>query len=308
MIVTYRDADITGTVTVARCVLDQREDGRLPTLTVDFEDTARTWDRWGSRVGDRISVLEDGAPKTGDLYVASCEPRQGTWRVRATPLVLPDPPRAQAWAGASTTTALAQIAGQLGLSLECHGLYDAPYEWVRQQGLTGMAMAQMLATLSGASVDVYDGTMHAWGHDWAVGRGPSGTIALSAESDARLFLRTRFGSCDIEQAASAEPARAALEWSYVADASLPAMRSSVPAQVAFGDTAPLQVAAKAALAQANARRDWGCVSSDSPSPYTPGVAVRVESDADPSFGGVALVTRVRNDLLNRRSKTWWRRV
>lgn len=307
MIVTYRDVDITASVTVTRCTLEQREDGRLPTLTVDFDDTARTWDRWGSRVGDKISVLEDGAPKSGDLYIMSCEPRQGTWRVRATPLATPDFPRSQAWDGASATTMLSQIAGQLGLALACHGLYDAPYEWVRQSG-TDMAMAQMLATLSGASVDVYDGTMHVWGHDWAISRGVAGTIALTGESDARIVRRTRYGSCTIEQTAIDDPARAALSWSYVADATLPATRASVPAQVAFEDTEPMRAAAKAALAQTNAQLDCGNVSTDALSPYTPGVAVRVESDADPTFGGVALVTRVRNDLLNKRSKTWWRRV
>ena len=305
MIVTYPAADITPSVTVTRCVFEQREDGRLPTLAIDFDDSARTWDRWGSANGDKISVLEDSAPKTGDLYVASCEPRMGTWRIRATPLKVADHPRAQSWAGVGTSTALAQIAGQLGLTLACHGLYDAPLAWARQEG-TDMAMAQLLATLAGASVDVYDGTMHVWGHDWAVSRGTAGTIELTGESEARLVRRRRFGSCVMAQ----DPAdgRAALSWEYVADAALPGTRARVPDAVAYADTEPLRVAAKAALEQANARRDYGSVAADSLSPYTPGVAVQVASDVDPSFGGTALVTRVRNDLLNKRSKTWWRVV
>lgn len=305
MIVTYRDADITSSVTVTRCTFEQREDGRLPTLTIDFDDSARTWDRWGSAIGDKISVLEDSAPKTGALYVASCEPRMGTWRIRATPLKVADHPRAQSWAGVGTSTALAQIAGQLGLKLACHGLYDAPLAWARQEG-TDMAMAQLLATLADASVDVYDGTMHVWGHDWAISRGIAGTIALTGESEARLVRRRRYGSCLIEQSAMSDPARPALAWEFVTDDTLPATRAAVPRAVGYDDTAPLFVAARAALAQANARQDGGWVAADSLSPYTPGVAVSVTSEVDPSFGGTALVTRVRNDLVNRRSKTWWR--
>lgn len=305
MIVTYRDADITSSVTVTRCTFEQREDGRLPTLTIDFDDSARTWDRWGSAIGDKISVLEDSAPKTGDLYVASCEPMAGTWRIRATPLKVADHPRTQSWAGIGTATALAQIAGQLGLRLACHGLYDAPLASARQEG-TGMAMAQLLATLAGASIDVYDGTMHAWGHEWAVARGHAGTVTLTHESEARLVRRRRFGSCVMTQ--DPGEGRAALSWEYVRDPALPGTTARVPDAVCYEATEPLKVAAKAALAQANARRDFGSVSADSLSPYTPGVAVRVSSEVNPSFGGLALVTRVRNDLLNKRSKTWWRVV
>lgn len=305
MIVTYKDADITAAVTVTRCTFEQREDGRLPTLVIDFDDTERTWDRWGSDIGDKISVLEDSAPKTGDLYVSSCEPRMGTWRIRATPLAAPDPPRRQGWDGIATSTALAQIAGQLGLALECHGLYDAPLAWARQEG-TDMAMAQLLATLADASIDVYDGTMHVWGHEWAVSRGSAGTLTLTGESEAHLTRRRRCGSCSILQPAMSNPARPDLEWSYVSSLSLPTILKVVPETVAYDDTAPLQVAARSALAQANARLDCGWVAADSLSPYTPGVAVQVESEVDPSFGGLALVTMVRNDLLNRKSKTWWR--
>ena len=171
-----------------------------------------------------------------------------------------------------------------------------------------MAMAQLLATLAGASVDVCDGMMHVWDHGWALARGVAGTISLTAESDARLVRRRRCGRCNIHQSAMADPSRAALDWEYVADATLPRTRALVPAAVAYEDTAPLEVAAKAALAQANARLDHGWVSSDGLSPYTPGVAVAVVDAVDPSFSGTALITHVRNNLLDKRSKTWWRVV
>ena len=97
MIIEFEGTDITREVAATRCVWDAREEGRVPQLSLRFDDKGGLWDSWSPQPGNRVSVSAGGAAATGDLFVKTCAPIAGGYEMRADALPVADVQAIREW-------------------------------------------------------------------------------------------------------------------------------------------------------------------------------------------------------------------
>ena len=76
MKIIYEGTDIYPEISVHRCYHDMYADKQSDELLLKLNDTRELWDRWSPKKGDTIAV-EDGAAKTGKMFVESVVPESG---------------------------------------------------------------------------------------------------------------------------------------------------------------------------------------------------------------------------------------
>lgn len=76
MKILYEGADIYPDVSVHRCYHDMYAEKQSDELLLKLNDTRELWDSWNPKKGDTIAI-EDGAAKTGKMFVESVVPESG---------------------------------------------------------------------------------------------------------------------------------------------------------------------------------------------------------------------------------------
>ena len=302
MIVTYEGTDITEEVTIERCVYEACELGRMPWLSVEFQDDAGVWDRWSPKVGDRISVVEEGIAATGAMYIDVAEPMSGGYSLHATALPALDLRAVREWRETTLFTVMRQLSTVLGLGFETHGCSDMALSFARQDDETAIAVLTRLAIFAGCTIDAYDGTLHLCSREWVEAKQPVGVLTLGDESDYAYTRKAFYASCAIKQPESPN----AMGLSEDSGAGDPRLALVLDGSIAFPGSAELRRACAGALAAENAARSVGYARGNTLTPYTPGSTCMVRCDKTPSLAGGAVVTRIRNDFADQTSKTWWR--
>ncbi|MBQ9000268.1 MAG: hypothetical protein IJ087_23090 [Eggerthellaceae bacterium] len=302
MILSYEGTDITDEVTVSRCVYEACEIGRVPWLSVEFDDAAGLWDKWGPQPGERIAVVEEGIAATGAMYVDKVEPQSGGYAIHATAMPIADARAVREWRDTTLLTVAGQLSTVLGLGFESHGCDDMAIAYARQDDEGAAAVLSRLAVVSGCTLDVYDGRLHLCSRGWVESRTAVGTVALGEESDYAYSRKAPFASCTVSQPATAD-ASGLMEECGEGE---PRLAVVLDKSIALPGSAELRRACSGVLAHENARRSAGYVRGSSLSPYSPGSVCVVSCEKTPSISGRSVVTRVRNDFAEQSSKTWWR--
>lgn len=303
MIFEYEGRDIAALVSMTRCVYESREEGRVSRLIAEFEDQRGIWDSWNPQPGDCVAVSAKGAAATGKLYVRECRPTAIGYELRADALPRPDVEAIRTWRETTLCSVVSQLAAVLGLGVLFHGVSDMALSYVKQDGEGALPVLARLCSIAGCIFDVYGGVLHVCGRDWVESQASVGTVEIAGDSDYSFRRRQAFTRCSVEQTAisGVRPALAATygvagyEFATVLDS-----RMGVPG------TAELERACAGILACVNARQSFGNASSDSLSALSPGSVCDLSCPRSPSISGRAVITRVRNDYVNNRSKIWWR--
>ena len=133
-------------------------------LLLKLNDTRELWDRWSPKKGDTIAV-EDGAAKTGKMFVESVVPESGliTLRAYSAPQSTKDK-RSKSWEKVKFLQLIQEIAGRHGLTVETYGITDQTYDYVEQNNLP-------------------DEGAYAYGSAEAVNGGLTGTFSAPAGGD-----------------------------------------------------------------------------------------------------------------------------
>lgn len=76
MKILYEGVDIYPDVSVHRCYHDMYAEKQSDELLLKLNDTRELWDSWNPKKGDTIAI-EDGAAKTGKMFVESVVPESG---------------------------------------------------------------------------------------------------------------------------------------------------------------------------------------------------------------------------------------
>ena len=304
-IIEYEGTDITAQVAVSRCVWDAREEGRVPRLSLRFDDTQGLWDSWAPKPGDRISVAAEGAAATGALYVKRIAPIAGGYEIAADALPVADAAAVREWRSTTFRVVAAQIAAVLGLSAAFHGVEDMALAYVRQDAEGALPVLARLCMYAGCTFDVYDGALHVCARKWIESQDSTGVLEVSASSEYEYRQQSVYTLCSIEQTAITG-VRAGIVASYGATGY--ELATKLDDRVGVPGTNELQRACAGVMACANARQAGGFVKSDGLSPYSPGSVCTVSCPKAPSLDGRAVVTRVRNDFESKTSKTWWRKI
>lgn len=132
MKIIYEGTDIYPEISVHRCYHDMYADKQSDELLLKLNDTRELWDRWSPKKGDTIAV-EDGAAKTGKMFVESVVPESGliTLRAYSAPQSTKDK-RSKSWEKVKFLQLIQEIAGRHGLTVETYGITDQTYDYVEQ--------------------------------------------------------------------------------------------------------------------------------------------------------------------------------
>lgn len=152
-------------------------------LLLKLNDTRQLWDTWNPKKGDTIAI-EDGAAKTGKMFVESVVPESGivTLRAYSMPQSVKDK-RSKAWEKVKFLQLAQEIAGRHGLTLQTFGITDQAYDYVEQNNLPDFAFFQQRCTLEGAAFLVYDGKLVVYDEAYMESQTPSDTITITPASD-----------------------------------------------------------------------------------------------------------------------------
>lgn len=145
MKILYEGADIYPDVSVHRCYHDMYAEKQSDELLLKLNDTRELWDSWNPKKGDTIAI-EDGAAKTGKMFVESVVPESGiiTLRAYSVPQSAKDK-RSKSWEKVKFLQLAQEIAGRHGLTLETYGITDQTYDYVEQNNLADFAFFKTAA-------------------------------------------------------------------------------------------------------------------------------------------------------------------
>ena len=183
MKILYEGVDIYPDVSVHRCYHDMYAEKQSDELLLKLNDTRELWDSWNPKKGDTIAI-EDGAAKTGKMFVESVVPESGiiTLRAYSVPQSAKDK-RSKSWEKVKFLQLAQEIAGRHGLTLETYGITDQTYDYVEQNNLADFAFFQNRCTLEGAAFLVYDGKLVVYDEACMESQQPVDTITITPAND-----------------------------------------------------------------------------------------------------------------------------
>lgn len=299
MKVFYQGADVTKDVSVAYCWHDMYLNGKSDELLVKFNDTRNLWDGWAPQEGDRIAV-EDGAAKTGEMYVESVKPESSLLIVHA----LAMPPKAaktrrmKSWEDVRLFQLFTEVADRYGLGFETCGATDRVYKYVEQHSEPDYLFLSRRAAYEGCGLLTYDGKLILYSGEYMDSQSPMGTIKVVPGMDYSFTKQdeNRYGSCEVTDGN--------ITGSYTADD-----RKWFVATIAdrISNQAEGDRFAKGLLRHKNKDiRTVKIVTDTFMRSYAAGSAFTLEATAAASWDGPAIVDHLRHDYVRRRSTLWAR--
>ena len=294
--VIYEGKDIYPDISVGRCWCDSHAWGSLDCLTVDFGDTRNLWDRWQPKSGDTIAI-EDGAAKTGKMYVSSVVPQSSHFTVTAYPAPQSARERrSKSWERVRLYQLLGEVAGRHGLSYETYGVENFEYQYVEQDNESDLQFLDRRLTYEGAGLVVYDGKLIAYSGAWLEGQGASGELSVvpGVDYEFRDDTARSYGSCTVTDGTTSAT------WSAGGGKTLVKV---VPERI--GSVGEAERWAKGLLRAANREAVRMTIKTDSMlRQYAAGSLATLHASAAASWDGPAVVSAIRHDYYDSKAKVW----
>lgn len=301
MKIIYEGVDIYPDISVHRCYHDMYAEKQSDELLLKLNDTRQLWDVWQPKKGDTIA-LEDGAAKTGKMFVESVVPESGiiTLRAYSVPQSVKDK-RSKSWEKVKFLQLADEIAGRHGLTLETYGITDRLYDYVEQNNLPDFAFLQSRSTLEGAAFLVYDGKLVVYDEAYMEGQAPADTITITPASD---FEYRDEGA---NAYGIAEAVNGGLTGRFTAPGGTEKLlRKILPFRMT--DQSEADRFAHGLLRDANKGATVATLwTSSLLRNYAAGSVVNLTTEGVASWDGPAFISRIRHDYVKTRSKLYLRR-
>ena len=301
MKILYQGVDIFPEVSVHRCFHDMYGEKQSDELLLKLNDTRQLWDVWSPKKGDTIAI-EDGAAKTGKMFVESVVPESGiiTLRAYSMPQSVKDK-RSKSWEKVKFLQLAQEIAGRHGLTLETYGITDQTYDYVEQNNLPDFAFFQSRCTLEGAAFLVYDGKLVVYDEAHMESQTPADSITITPASD---FEYRDEGASSY---GSAEVVNGGLTGTFSAPSGGDkVLRKIIP--IRMSNQSEADRFAKGLLRDANKAAVTGTLWTGSLlRNYAAGSLVTLATDGVKSWDGPAFISRIRHDYVKTRSKLYLRK-
>ena len=297
----YEGVDIYPDVSVHRCYHDMYAEKQSDELLLKLNDTRELWDSWNPKKGDTIAI-EDGAAKTGKMFVESVVPESGiiTLRAYSVPQSAKDK-RSKSWEKVKFLQLAQEIAGRHSLTLETYGITDQTYDYVEQNNLADFAFFQNRCTLEGAAFLVYDGKLVVYDEAYMESQQPVDTITITPAND---FEYRDEGA---NAYGSAEAVNGGLTGTFAApNGGDKVLRRILPFRMT--DQSEADRFAKGLLRDANKNATVGTLWTGSLlRDYAAGSVVTLATEGVKSWDGTAFISRIRHDYVKTRSKLYLRK-
>lgn len=299
--VIYEGVDIYPKISVNRCYHDMYAEKQSDELLLKLNDTRELWDKWSPKQGDRIAI-EDGAAKTGQMFIESVVPESGmvTLRAYSMPQSSKDK-RSKSWERVKFLQLVQEISDRHGLTLETYGIVDQIYDYVEQNNLSDFAFLQMRCTLEAAAFLVYDGKLVVYNEPYMESQTPIDTIRITSvnEFEYQNEATKAYGHSEINNGD--------LTGIFAAPSgNEKTLKKILPFRLT--DQAEADRFAKNILRDANKNSTIGILWSGSLlHAYAPGTVVNLTTQGVNSWDGPAFISRIRHDYVKTRSKVYFRK-
>ena len=154
----YQSVNIYDQVRIRKILLEQYLFGHVDTIKATFDNADDTWTRWGPKVGDTIEVNEKYA-KSGLMYVQSIIPENNDITIIAAPLKRIQEGAERTWNNISFIQLIKTMAAEIGLTPELYGVEDAQYSQVAQMGESNLTFLNKLCEIEGCGFMVNGGVL-----------------------------------------------------------------------------------------------------------------------------------------------------
>ena len=297
----YKDVDITESVSINRCWHDMYAGGQSDTLFLRVNDTEMLWDKWSPATGDAIKV-QYGAIGTGDMFISSAIPKNGTYDITAQAVPASGfEKQFKSWQRIRLLQLGEEIASRNGLSFASYGVNDALYSYIQQNGEGDLPFLSRRAALEGCSVIVYNKKLVMYLDAYMEAQMPSEALEVTIDGDYKYIDKSAelYGSCIIESGT----------YSGRFDTENGSARIYRPSPDfgIVGSNEEAERFAKNLLRAKNKDCHGGYVYSRILPGYAAASTVELVNARAPSWDGSVFIHHVRNDYSKGQSKIFFRR-
>ena len=298
----YEGVDITTKVAINRCEAETYAENKADQLLLRFSDAATNWDKWHPHRGDTIQI-NDGAARTGKMFITSITPENGLFSLRATAM----PPtgeniNSQSWENVRLFQLVNDIAKKHGLAVKIYGVTDQLYPYIQQTRMTDFVFLNRLLQMEGCAMLFYDGALVIYDELQRDRSLASATVKIGVDG--------RFGYTDnsSQSYGSIELVSGSFRGTFT-DSAAPAARVLKPATpVECMSDAEAQRFARGILRQANKNAYTGNFRRKFSAEYAAGSVLNLQTEKAPSWNGKIFITRTRNNFITGESKIFFRRT
>jgi len=300
MIINYQGVDISGDVSVIRCMHDMYAAEQSDLLTVVFNDARRLWDVWGAKKGDCIQLQEDKA-NTGKMYITGIRPEDGRFTVLAQSC--PESlyvSNTRVWEKVTLPQIAQDIAGAHGLQLYAPGTASYRYDYILQNNQSDIEFLSMRLMLEGYACLIYNGMLVVYDEADAETSAPEFTLKLSAADS--FYFSDGAG----QFFSRAEPRFGNFFGSFSAPNTPPGGVFSGAPDTQAGSGSEANRFARGILRGVNKQVKRGVISGVFRPLLAAGSVIRIEQDAARSWNGPVFLTHVRHDYVKQKTKIFFR--
>lgn len=296
--VEYQGKDITDSVTVNRCWIDQYAEEHGDTIKIIFSDVEGLWDSWAPTVGDKIRVY-NGNIDSGIQYVRRTHPTVGRYEIDAGAI----PPsvggeKKHEWRQITKLQLAGDIAGKCGLTLKTYGVKDRIFKNLKQDYEEDLKFFQKLCMVEGDAFIVYDGQMILYSEDYMESQSPAETIALDMDNYPEYWNKRVLSSLTVRNDS--------ISYTYTNGSGSPSKVLYVPLYIDSQGTAERYAKNLYHFYDKMKKGGYFYYSSPIDDGYTAGSVAEIKTDNRPSYNGKAFIYHVRFDTADNRAKIFFR--
>lgn len=294
----YKGTDITSSVEVDKCWVDQYAEEHGDTIKIVFNDINKLWDKWSPQIDDEIRVYCDHAD-SGIQYVRGFYPRAGKYELTACSIpASAEVKRNGGWQQVTKLQLARDIATRHGLNLKTYGLTDHKFSYLRQDSESDLTFFQMLCNLEGDSFIIYNGDFILYNNEYIESASSSQTIEIKADNKPDYFAE--------EPVTAVTVRNSSMEYTYGSDMSRQKL-VSVPVYIDSKGTAERYATN---LYHYYTKKQRGGVFYASPiaEGYAAGSVVEIKTEGAESFNGKVLMYHVRHDMKKNKTKIFFRNI
>ncbi len=291
----YKGKNIYSSVRLKECIYDSRCDFKLSHLRIVFQDDNHTFDSYGFHIGDKVRV-KDGKVDTKTMYINEINPINAGYEIVAHPInkdVMHESD-SKSWKSVKFKKIMSDIAKKHGMTVEYFGANNNTYKEVTQDNEKDIMFATRLAILEGCVIVIFDGKMIVVSNDYLASQGGSEEFDID-DYDVSLKKGQEYKKCIVQGKERSGK--------YTGQSG----SGTLTFQIEISSKAEGNRFAENLLGYNNRDAHTGCVITDEVMDgYSGGTVVTIGSNDHPSASGNALIYRARHDLINGKSKLWFR--
>lgn len=291
----YKGKNIYPSVKLKECIYDSRCDLQLSHLRIVFQDDNHKFDSYGFELGDKIRV-KDGKLDTKTMFINEIHPVNAGYEIVAHPVKKEamNESDTKKWKSVKFKKIMGEIAKKHGMTAQYFGASNNKYKEIEQDNEKDIMFATRLAILEGCVIVIFDGKMVVASNKYLAKQGGSEQFEID-DYDVSIKTGQQFKKCIVQGKDKTGK--------YTGQRG----SGTLTFKIEISSKAEGNRFAENLLEHNNKDAHTGCVVTDEMMDgYSGGTVVTIKSTDHPSASGDALIYRARHDLMNGKSKLWFR--